>query len=99
MRKKAKKDQIERAKAMGQTIGIGEDEGGSLAYEGGRPKRQLSQREIKIKKYAEQFHDYFMKQRKNVGVDKALENSDSEMDEHLEKQVDDMIDARQKVDN
>lgn len=35
-----------------------------------------------------------MKQRKNVGVDKALENSDSEMDEPLEKQVDEMIDAR-----
>ena len=40
-----------------------------------------------------------MKQRKNLGVEKALENSDSEMDEPLERQVDQMIDARQKAED
>jgi hypothetical protein len=38
-----------------------------------------------------------MKQRKNLGVDKVLdENSDSELDEQTEKKIDEMLEARSK---
>jgi len=40
---------------------------------------------LKLKKYTETFHNYFMKQRDTLGVAKALEDSDSELDEHLEE--------------
>ena len=38
----------------------------------GKTAKQLSAQELKVKKYTEAFHDYFMKQRKHMGIEKAL---------------------------
>ena len=45
---------------------------------------------MKIKKYAEAFQDYFLKQRRIMGVQKALEQSDFSDDENasIERDVD-----------
>ena len=81
---------------MGRQIGINTEED-EHSIESDRKQPELSARELKVKKYAQAFHTYFLKQRNALQIEKALENSDSEMDEHMDEQVDKMIGEREKI--
>lgn len=83
-----------------KSISISSDHQKSTATDG-KPAKQLSAQELKVKKYTEAFHDYFMNQRKRLGIDKALQDSSESEEErkgpyedYIEEQVDRMLEDR-----